>query len=336
MIHDRLATPAFGYGDATHDIADLVLVGVLTGGWPSFEADVADGLALERAHPGAVPDDEVEAAMVDFRRARRLISGDETTTWLSERGLRLADVRAVLRRNALRARPGWPDRAEPDAQLVPVLWPEAVCARTLTACADELRAWHSAAEAVDTDDLTAADVPDCGAVAALSPLSTGEVRRRASTLASMWAAYARFRATAITEHDVEARLAAHRLDWKVVTGAAVTLGTEGAARELRLRVTHDREPLGGVVGELGIAPTTQELELADARSDLRADLLAAAPGDLVGPWSDDDGWHLLVVAGHRESDGASDDVMRQRARDELVREHLERLGAGKGAVLAAL
>ncbi len=335
MIHDQLATPAFGYGDATHDIADLVLVGVLTGAWPDFEADVADGLALERARPGAVPDDEVEAAVVDFRRGRRLISGAETATWLSERGLRLADVRAVLRRNALRARPGRADRAEPDARLVPVLWPEAVCAGILTACADELRAWHTAADAVEVDD-AANDVPDCDAVVALAPLSTAEVRGRTSALASMRAAYARFRATAVTEREIEARLAAHRLDWTVVSGVAVTLPTEGAARELRLRVTHDRDPLGRVVDELGIAPTPREVELADARSDLRADLLAAAPGDVVGPWSDDDGWHVLEVAGRRETDGASDETMRQRARDELVKEHLERLGAGKGAVLAAL
>ena len=75
---------------------DLVTAGALSGRWHTLEADLARGLAsLEDWTP---PREPVKAALRDFRYARRLISADEFSDWLRQRGLTQAELLGAIKR----------------------------------------------------------------------------------------------------------------------------------------------------------------------------------------------------------------------------------------------
>jgi hypothetical protein len=69
-----LALAALSSGDERHDVADLVLAGLLTGEWQALEVLVARGLGLEADRAGQVDAGEVERALTAFRYERRLIA----------------------------------------------------------------------------------------------------------------------------------------------------------------------------------------------------------------------------------------------------------------------
>jgi hypothetical protein len=170
----------------------------------------------------------------------------------------------------------------------------------------------------------------------LAALGRPDLRRRAARLVALEAGYQRFRAVAISREATDARVAERRLEWTVVTGTELSFEREGAARETRLRVLHDGEALAQVAGTLGVAPVRRAVELGDALPGLGAELLAAREGDLVGPWSERQRWRVLEIDGHFHTDDLPDDGLRERARNELLNELVERLAAGKGDILAAL
>ena len=74
--------PAVTVDGQSLDVADLILLGVLTGEWPAFEDRVALGLRLEQTHPDGVDDDQVRAEATAFRYAHGLISAADFRRWL--------------------------------------------------------------------------------------------------------------------------------------------------------------------------------------------------------------------------------------------------------------
>jgi hypothetical protein len=86
----------------------------------------------------------------------------------------------------------------------------------------------------------------------------------------------------------------------------------------------------------GIEPGRRELELGSAPAELRAELLIAQQGDLVGPWCEGGSWRVLQLSGRSESDEAWAGQARARAREELLGELIERGSAGKAGILALL
>jgi hypothetical protein len=348
-----LALAALSFGDERHDVADLVLVGLLTSEWQALEDIAARGLGLEAAWAGHVDAGEVERALVAFRYERRLIAAADLRGWLSARSLRLADLEAVLRRQLLRARfEGVPCQAAAVPLVITVMRAEAMCAGTLTHLAAQLRAWHAAcdwvaqmmfggspdwsptADPAEVEGLVAAALAN--ATSGLPALAPAELRRRAERLCALQAGYARFRATAVTESAVDARLAEHRLDWTVVTGSELSFDFEGAARETRLRVVHDGGTLAQVAKMVGLEPVRRELELGSSPAELSAELLAAREGDLVGPWCEGGRWRVFLLDRRFEPEQARDGEFRARAREELLSELVERVSAGKAGILAVL
>ena len=348
-----LALPAVSFGDERHDVADLVLAGLLTGEWQALEDVVARGLGLEAAGSGQVDAGEVESALEAFRYERRLIAAADLRGWLSERDLRLADLEGVLRRQLLRARfdgVRCPAAATPLAGTV--MRAEAMCAGTLRRLAGELCAWHAGgdwltqrtiaessdwsptADPAEVQDLVAAALADVAS--GLSVLGSAKLWPRAERLAALKACYAHFRAAAVTDGAVDARLAEHRLEWTVVTGSELSFEFEGAARETRLRVVHDGDTLAQVAEMVGIEPVRRELELGSAPAEIGPELLAARDGDLVGPWCEGGRWRVLQLAGRFEPEQARDGGFRARAREELLGELVERVSAGKAGILAVL
>ncbi len=348
-----LALTALSFGDERHDVADLVLAGLITGEWQALEDLVARGLGLEADRAEHVDAEDLERALAAFRYQRRLIAAADLRGWLSERSLRLADLEGVLRRQLLRARfEGVPCPAAAAPRVATVMRAEAMCAGTLTRCAEELRGWHAgcdwvaetaiggssdrspAADPAEIENLVAAALAD--PTSGLLALGPAELRRRAERLAALKAGYVRFQAAAVAEGAVDGRLAEHRLDWTVVTGSELSFELEGAARETRLRVVYDGGTLAQVAQALGLEPVRRELELGSAPAELGAELLAAREGDLVGPWYERGRWRVFELDGRFEPEQAGDGRIRARAREELLGELVERVSAGKAGILAAL
>jgi hypothetical protein len=342
-----LGLAALSFGGERHDVADLVLVGLITCEWQALKQLAARGLGLEADRAGHVGPEELERALTAFRYDRRLIAAADLRGWLSERSLQLADLEGVVRRRLLRARfEGAACPPATDASIAMVIRAEAMCSGALTRWASELRAWHAgcnwvaqkaaggspAGDPAAVEEVVAAALAD--ATSGLQALGPAELRRRAERLTALNAGYLRFRETAVAESAVDARLAEHRLEWTVVRGSELSFELEGAARETRLRVVHDGGTLAQVARMLGLEAARREVELASAPAELAAGLLAAREGDLVGPWCEGGRWRVLEVGGRFEPE--RDGRVRARARAELLGELVERFSAGRADHLAAL
>lgn len=326
---DWLAQPALRFGDEHHDAGDLVLTGLLTGTWQALEAR----LAADLTRSGDV---DTEAALTAFRRERGLIAGAELSAWLKERGLRLGDLEAVLRRRELRAAAAPCGGAAGD--VASALRAEAICSGVLADCADELVRWHAGYEGAAAAAVAGAATLDVDLLvtpaSGLRELGRAELQRRVARLAALRAGYERFREVAISDAAVTARLAERRVDWTVVSGSELAFAREGAARETRLRVVHDGTPFAQVAADLAEEPAARAIELGRAPDGVGADLLAAAPGDLVGPWHEGERWRVLSV--DRRDDPMGSPGARDRAREEVLEELIERFSAGKGGLVVAL
>src|SRR5690348_9101426 len=102
-----LERPAFSAGGETFTWGNVVAAARLRGDWQAVEESAAHGLGYVHrvTASGEDLDPEVlDAAEVEFRRARRLLSGEETVAWLEARGLTVPEWRDYIRRSAARDR----------------------------------------------------------------------------------------------------------------------------------------------------------------------------------------------------------------------------------------
>jgi hypothetical protein len=345
-MRDALLREAVRFGDERHDVADLVLVGVVTTDWQALVTEVRRGVALERTRDGRPTREELSNELTAFRYAHRLIAAADLMAWLADRSLQLQDLEGVLQRRWLRDR--FHDASvQPvsDAQLASCMWAEALVAGTLQRCTETLIAWHAGTDWVaaietahsgtwspvvgaDRTERIAAVVLDDSA-SGLRALGVADVARRVQRVIALQAGYERFRSQAVTEKAVDARLARHRMDWTVVDGTELSFEREGAARETRMHVVADGETLPEVASLLGVETVSRQLEIGTAPAEISATLLAAQQGDLLGPWKEDGRWRVLEVAGKTEPESAADEALRSRARDELLGEMVERLVSGR-------
>jgi hypothetical protein len=352
-VESLLAGAALAFGEEHHDVADLVLVGLCTGDWQALGDAVTRGLALEAERATDLSADELDRKLKAFRYERGLIAGAELRTWLSERALSLHDLQGVLRRRLLSKRFEGVSCASSSgvAEVVAVIRAEAICTGTLASCARELCAWHAGGEAIEDLAITpfsldtATPESACGeelvATALADPtsilptLGLDELRKRTARLVALRTGYERFRDAAVSESAVARRLEERRMDWTVVAGSELDFELEGAARETCLRVAHDGQTLAEVADMLGLDPTPRELELGRVHAQLGAELLVAREGALVGPWSEGERWRVLQLERRLEPE-PSNPTARERAREQLLSELIERFSAGKARQLAAL
>jgi len=341
-----LSREALRFGEERHDLADIVLVTMLSGTWQRLVARVARSLAVRAVRGERLTGEELRRLLTEFRYRHHLIAAADLESWMSRRSLRLADLEGVLERNWLADRyPDAPISPVASEQVVAVIWAEARLAGIMEAGQDTLVAWHAGFDWVAAVELASSSrwAPACdqGRVAettelalrdpvgGLRLLGRSDVFRRVMRLLSLQAGYERFRAHAVTDKAVDARIAQHRLDWTTVEGWELSFELEGAARETRLQVVCDGKALGEIGATLGVEPVSRRLEIGSAPSGISAVLLAARDGDLVGPWKEDGRWRVLQLVSRRDPESAADEALRSRARDELLAEMVERLAAGK-------
>lgn len=321
------------------DVADLVLIGALTGEWSAFEKDVALGLELEREHPDRLTPDDVRREATAFRYAHGLISAADFRAWLEARQMTVVELSAVLGRRLLR-RAEWSQTSShgppaSDEEVMQVLAPEAFCDGVLGRLADRAVDWLVAGQlapadsAVDDGRLRKA----LGAVAEIRPpvlgaLASGEVRARLGRLLSLERALEQLRHEVAAPGAVARRMKQHALEWTELVGDELRFARQGAAREARLQITADGASIGAVAERAAVSVLDRRLLVDEAPPAVGVSFAAAAVGEVIGPWEEDGRWHVMQLRAKVPPSPESREL-RERASGELLSERIKRHAAGR-------
>jgi hypothetical protein len=343
-MHRLVDIPAFRFEQDEFVWGDVVLAALAWGEWQQLERSLTDGLACVAqavAVDERLDDEAIHADVVAFRRARRLLAGDEYLAWLAERSLSTADLHAHLERAALRRRAGGrvdeiranhpPDPAE----VAGTIRAEAILSGGLQAWAERLARSAAAARGLAGSDQ---DSPAVGGqsvddllehVTESRPtgLPTPFERARAARILATIAAYPAFAERTVTRDRIERCLAEHSLDWQRFEWDEVTFTREGAAREAAMMVREEHTPMRAVA-TLGHANLDTREAYFDQASELAGLLASCAPGEVIGPLACDGGWRLVWLR-RRTPAAMEDPALRERARAELLEDALGRHLAGR-------
>jgi hypothetical protein len=324
------------------DVADLVVLGVLTGDWPEFQDEVARGLGLERAHPDGVGAEEVRAEATAFRYAHGLISAADFRAWLEARELTVGELSDVLRRRLLRrdGRAGseWCGPPASDEDVVGVLAAEAFCDGVLARLAERGVQWLAAGRlaapgarvARAGDDRVDARLPSVLRVrdTVLDAFPTAEMRERLSRLLALELSLERLRRDVAEPGALARRMRQHALEWTELAGDELRFTREGAAREARLQLTADGESVATVAERADVPVLDRRLLVGEAPEAHGVSFAAAAVGEVVGPWVQDGRWHVMQVHA-KVPPSVENQSLRDRAAEELLAERVGRYTAGR-------
>lgn len=350
MLTAMLTTVGVSLDGEELDVGDLVLLGVITDRWAPFVRDVGWGLVLERDGRGEFGPDDLKERATGFRRARRLLSAAEFRAWLQARSLSVADLSGVLGRELRRERADEADRsvAGVDIDVGGILRAEALCrgilydlgtvALELLVCARRLGWLERLTDLVDQDDprvqagITDASEDRCTGIGELpGAVVAGRLRR----LCALVDARQALRGQLADPDAVGRRLSDHGIDWLRLDGSRLRFPSADPAREARALICEDGLTVAEVELRAGVTAVSESLYLDEAPTAVAGLLAAAAPGEVAGPWAQEDGWHLLAVAG-KAVPSAEDPVLRERAIDELLADTVRREGAGRARRHGAL
>lgn len=344
MLDAMIQRDAVSFDSERCDVADLVLLGLMTGVWPRFERDVSRGLTLERDSPGMVTAAELKGRATEFRRARRLLSASEFTSWLDARALTVGDLAGVLRRGLLRER--MPEGGDAGgSELAGALRAEALCGGIFEELAgmviERMAAAHRLGRlgrlgqlgggvAEVADSRVEAAVADAmrNRAAGIAALGEEELGRRLRRLRAWEDALAAQREQLAEPAALRRQLMAHGLDWLRLAGSRLRFEAEDAAREARALMNDDGLAAGEVAAIAGTTAIDDSFYLDEVPGEIAGVLAAIGPGEVAAPWQQDGRWNVLVVSA-KTPPSAEDPVLRERAADELLADVLRRQAAGR-------
>jgi hypothetical protein len=336
VLDTILKSDAVRFEDERLDVADLVLLGLITDAWVRFEREVSRGLALQLEAPGAIGARELKARATEFRYQRRLLSASEFGAWLSARSLSVADLSGVLARGLLRERMDDDGIEAPAGELAGVLRAEALCSgifkRLVDAAVERLAAAHRlgrlGSEVADERvQATLADALGCHA-AGIAALGEDRLRRRLGRLWAYEDARGALREQVAEPLALRRRLADHGLDWLRLEGVRLRFPAEGAAREARALISEDGLDVEQVCAIAGTVAAADSLYLDEVPEQVAGALAATAPGEISAPWLQEAQWNVLVVSA-KTTPSSEDPVLRERASEELLADVLRRQAAGR-------
>jgi hypothetical protein len=188
------------------------------------------------------------------------------------------------------------------------------------AAAERLREAAPAGSAVEASETGAMDpetFPLDSLPSAIRKLPPETLRERLREMARLEAAFGDFQRAAVTPDAIQAQVAAHRLEWIQLDCRLVTFAAEDVAREAALCVREDGQDLAEVAAETSSALVEGRFFLEDLGVSVRDALLAASPGELLGPLAVDGEFALATVA-EKVMPSAGDPEARRRAEERLV------------------
>jgi hypothetical protein len=294
-VSDRLVAlgrrPVFSAGGSTYCWDDVLAAASARGSLAAFRAESR----IRAPHDlGEAPAPEaVSAAATRFRRERGLLSAEELAAWLAGWELTVDEWGAYLERSVVGG-VGSEEESLDEAEFV-----DLVCSGFLEEQARRL----------------AADV-------ALADLAADD-GERVPALERIEAAAAAARAGAASEASIEREIAKRQLEWTLLELETLELADRDAAREVALCVRHDGRAIADVAVECGVPLQHVNVYLADVDPSLERSLLAAQPGELIGPL-DHDGAFVLFAVENRTRPTNTDPELRRRAESALVERAVKR------------
>lgn len=301
----------FAVGRADYRWEDVLLAAEAWGDWSSVAERTRQGLAcLERTgdKEGRTPsENDLEAAATEFRYARDLLTAEEAEAWLSRWGMTVGSwMRAIaadlrLREQALAPVEGGTAKEleEPD-DFEDALLAEAVCSGAL-----ERLAYRLAGRAAVFEKLHHDAEP------------TDEDGDRARLVARLEASFQDFRASVLTPAALVAHVRARRADWTRLHCRVLRLPTEEMAREALLSVRDDGLTLDEVAADARAEASENLFFLEEADPAVGARLMAARPGDLVGPIQTGRAFTFYSIL-ERVPPSVADEVIVRRAEESLL------------------
>jgi hypothetical protein len=133
-----------------------------------------------------------------------------------------------------------------------------------------------------------------------------------------------FRRDAATDAAIAREIQASRLEWQRVGYGVLRLDSEDAGAEAALSVRSDGIPLAEVARRAGTEVEERDGFLDEAEPELAPRLMAANPGDVVGPIQSGDSF-LLAQLRTRIAPTAEDEAVRARAANAVADRAISRL-----------
>ena len=290
--------------------ADVVHAAEVRGSWQTLLKLVQAGIVADghaESAEGGPTEDDVVAATTRFRYDRNLIAGDDLIAWLAGWGISVPDWEECLRRRLSRER--FVEELDTlrhsspadDTATAAAAWPDAVCNGFI-----ECAARRFAADA---------------ALALGSGRAAGGHTR--ADFERIHSAADAIRADTLGPEALKLEVASYRLEWTGLSGWRLDLSDEDMAKEAAMCVRADGSRLAEVARTCGAVAETFSVLLTDVEEDLSPQALAAQEGDLIGPLRLGETWVLVAVERKTPPD-LDDPLVRQRARDRIVRSVEER------------
>ncbi|BBX86843.1 hypothetical protein [Mycolicibacterium aubagnense] len=259
------------------------------GQWQALERRVAGLLAREAdltATDSLPTADATKAAATAWRYRHRLLSADELVEWLARYGVTVPEWMAEMRRSLTDPAEGLTQAS--DNELDRACWVHAVCSGVLAEYARTL-----------AEEVAVALAERPGA----TPWDD---------LAALPGARERFCTAQLREPLLAAEVHTNRVGWTSLELQMLIHPDEAVMREAAMCISVDGRDLGDVAADAGAELQTVCLLLDDADPALRTRLLAADPGELVGPLSTGAD-HCVAVVLKRCTPSLDDPAVRRRA-----------------------
>lgn len=275
--------------------------------WPRFARRLSLGLLAE-AHLGErgeeVDEEDVRRAAEAFRRAEGLLTAEETEAWLASQDLLVEEWERFLVRRLLLERWGaWLSEQAVDLSGHPLFgeafFAEAVCSDFLPDA--RLRFAKLLALAEEGPPLELGDGRELArALDARYPWLDGVGAHAAARVQAVLARAERRLAEGTSAARLEAILQDRALDWMRLSCDEVSFDDDRIGRELVLCARRERQPLVPTLARrAGLHARRRSFLLEDAPSSVKGWLLAARPGELVGPVREGRGFRIYQLVERR-------------------------------------
>jgi hypothetical protein len=293
-VTSALDTPVFSAGGHCFTWVEVIEAAQARGDWAALRRHVAALLAHEGEllAAGALPSvAATRAAANEFRYQHNLLSADELQEWLGGRDISVEEWMAEMRRSLLQ--PVEEAAASPPEEIERASWVHAVCSGKLAAYALTL------AEEVAVQ------------------LSEQPLNLAPDELAALPQKREQFCAAQLREPALAAEISNNTIGWTRLDVRCVIHPEEMVVREAALCVRMDGRELAEVASAAGAQLLEISVLLDDAEPMLRTRLLAANPGDLLGPLATATD-HRLVLVLQRVPPSLNDPAVRHRAEQTLI------------------
>jgi hypothetical protein len=335
-MHRLAGRRIFSLGEREFIWEHVVLAAYLWAEIPALERRIAHGLAAQNRLADAgepVLDDDVEVASTRWRYERDLISADDLESWLSARELGLEEWLAYIRRSESAARSaarGSKRHAPAPDEIGAVMFAEAMCSGTVGALTERLAGRTAIFGRVTSEGRrsrapagaklrTALErVPRTVKQRGLFGMSAADSVQAAEMIAAMDVVFERFVKTLAAQKTLVREIESHALEWTRIGCRTLTFGSQAPAREAALLIREDGMPIAKAASVAKAKVVVDDVVLEDVGGPFKGRLLAAQPGDLVGPVEVEEGFAVTLVT-ERVPPSVDDREIRERARDRVER-----------------